>query len=82
MAQKTQEQFVKQILREKGQINRNLCLSLFITRLGAIINRLNREGWNITGSYTEDHRDYVYKVVKSPVIRKVEIIDGRPVIRN
>lgn len=69
---KSQIQFVKQKLREDSKISRNLCLSLFISRLGAIINLLKKEGWEIEGQYekTPYGKDYVYYAVKKPYIPK------------
>jgi len=48
MAHKTQEQRVISKIKEQGFITRNQCLSTFpaITRLGAIICSLKKEGWN------------------------------------
>jgi hypothetical protein len=53
---------------------RNYC-----SRLGAIINKINKEpDWEIKGEYGENG-DYVYKVKMMPRVRKVEIINGRAV---
>jgi len=48
MAHKTQEQRVISKIKEQGFITRNQCLSTFpaITRLGAIICSLKKEGKN------------------------------------
>lgn len=66
METKTQEQFVKSILRENGEISRNDCLTRHITRLGAIICHLNQNGWQIKGEWTTGQKDYVYKTLKKP----------------
>lgn len=65
---KTQIDFVIKQLLENGKISRNDCLKNYITRLGAIINRLNKEGWEIEGGYKKGDygKDYVYNVIKSP----------------
>lgn len=77
-AKRTQIAWVKQCLRERGQISRNEALQNFVSRLGAIILVLKKEGWEIDSGY-DGHRNYVYKLKKAPIIRKVEIIDGRAV---
>jgi hypothetical protein len=63
---KTQEQFIREQLEKKGSISRNFCLSRFISRLGAHINRLRNSGMEISGGYVSKNggRDYVYKLVK------------------
>ena len=43
----TQSQFVKFHLLKNGSISRNFALNNFITRLGAIIYNLKKEGWVI-----------------------------------
>jgi hypothetical protein len=61
---KTQEEWVIDELKKNKQISRNLCLSNYITRLGAIICDLNKKGYNLKGSFikTEYGKDYVYKL--------------------
>ena len=73
---KTQEQKVIDELLNKQCVSRNWALQNFITRLGAIINRLNSSGWEIKGEWdiTEKGRDFVYYLKTSPfqkVIYKV-----------
>lgn len=64
----TQIQKIIEELDTKGQISRNQCLRMYITRLGAYICDLNKLGWNIKGYYekTEKGRDYRYMVCKKP----------------
>jgi len=64
MKNNTQREWVLAQLRAKGYITRNECLRNFISRLGAIICDLNKEGYDITGENmaTEYGRDYVYKI--------------------
>ena len=76
-SQRTQVAWVKQCLRERGQISRNEALANYISRLGAIICSLKKEGWEIDGEYKAGN--YVYKLKVAPVIRKIEIINGRAV---
>ena len=45
MLNQTQIQWVKERLAETGQISRNECLQKYITRLGAIICDLRKEGY-------------------------------------
>jgi len=83
----TQLLWVKQQLRQHGQVSRNDALANYISRLGAIILVLKREGWKIEGEYGvridgrgRGGRDYFYNLKQAPVIRKVQIIDGRAVV--
>ena len=59
----TQEQKVINQIESFGQVGRNLCLNLRITRLGAIINKLNKRGYRLKGRFvpTEFGKDYIYK---------------------
>lgn len=77
---KTQEERVKEILRENGKISRNHCLQNYISRLGAIIFDLKEQGWDITGEWvkTERGKDFVYTLSDRPKkkISTFEIING------
>jgi hypothetical protein len=70
MKSKTQLAWVKSILRQNGQISRNEALQNFVSRLGAIILVLKKEGWEIDSGY-DGHRNYVYKLKKAPYIPKL-----------
>ena len=54
------EELVRKILEKEGKISRNQALSMNVTRLGAAIDRLKKEGYAIDGEWTEDKSDYVY----------------------
>ena len=61
---KTQIQFVKNQLKENGSISRNLCLSVFISRLGAIISVLKAQNYEFNAYYQPNEhggRDYIYE---------------------
>ena len=60
------QRVVKQLLKD-GYITRNACLQNFISRLGAIICDLEEEGWQFEAKYTDDKKNYVYKIVKTPL---------------
>lgn len=71
----SQEQFVIKELQHNSSISRNYCLSLYelkvrpnITRLGAIICDLNKNGWHIKGEWERKNngKDFVYRVVGMP----------------
>lgn len=77
MKKQSQKDVVIKYLLDTGKVSRNTCIKThFITRLGALICDLNKEGWELVG---EDHEtpygtDYVYRIVKCPfqkVIYKV-----------
>jgi hypothetical protein len=60
---KTQKEFVRDHLIKYGEISRNFCIrDRYITRLGAIICLLNKEGMVISGKdkKTVWGSDYVY----------------------
>jgi hypothetical protein len=60
-------------LKNDGLITRNECLRQIpaITRLGAIVEILENEGWVFKAGYTEDKSDYKYEVIKSPFQRVI-----------
>lgn len=68
MKNKTQTQWAVDKLLNEGRVSRNTALQNYISRLGAIINDLNNDGWSITGNYekTPHGKDYVYTLVSSP----------------
>lgn len=76
----SQQQKVIDILKSQGEISRNVCIrELFITRLSAIIQDLELEGWEFVPEYrkTERGKDYVYIVKTRPtkVIQVPEITE-------
>lgn len=82
-AKNSQISWVKSQLRDNGIVSRNDALNRRITRLGAIINLINKSPeWEIKGRWTEGQKDYVYEVVRKPIIRKIQIIGGRAVEVN
>jgi hypothetical protein len=60
----TQMDFVMKQLTKNKRISRNQCLKRYISRLGARISDLKKEGWNIQGEYekTKWGQDYVYRL--------------------
>ena len=80
MKSKTQEQIVIDRLLQTGSISRNWCLQNFISRLGAIICDLKKEGWTFDPDFVKNGKgkDYVYKVISSPFKRVTYTLpDGR-----
>ena len=77
----TQKQRIIKRLLEKGEISRNECLKVFISRLGAIICNLKNDGWDFE---TENRNgDYIYKITKKPFQEIVyKLPDGREIIRT
>ena len=63
-----QRDFIINELRTNGFIRRNLCLSKYISRLGAYICLLNKQGWVIEG-YKLENGDFEYKVVFYPQVK-------------
>lgn len=72
MTNATQKEFVANRLRADGRISRNFCLKNYISRLGALINLLKKDGWEFDASYVNVEtpfgkgRDYVYTAKKIP----------------
>lgn len=64
-----QEDFVKEKLAEKGYITRNECLAEYITRLGAIICDLKKQGYEFSSKFVKNPtggQDYVYNLLRKP----------------
>jgi hypothetical protein len=72
MKNQTQREWVEAQLTERGGITRNQCLKNYISRLGAIIADLKKDGWEFVASYKEVQtpfgkgKDYVYRVTNIP----------------
>lgn len=62
---KTQKQIITDILERDGRVSRNQALSMSITRLGAIICLLSKEGWHF-GDPKHEGGDYVYYLAQAP----------------
>ena len=62
MLSKTQKQFVLNELSTRGYITRNFCLKNYISRLGAIICELKKEGYVIEAKNLKTALgiDYIY----------------------
>jgi hypothetical protein len=63
----TQKQKVIGLLLKNGLVRRNECLAMYISRLGAIICDLEREGWEFEARYSKDGKDYGYITKKCPL---------------
>lgn len=60
---------VKEQLKKHGYVTRNWALRKYISRLGAIIGKLKKQGWDFEDGFFEktetqwgDGEDYVYKL--------------------
>jgi len=75
---KTQLQWVKDRLLYDGEVSRNGALQNYITRLGARINDLKNENWDIKGEWRkyDKGRDFVYVLIKSPLTKTVYNVVG------
>ncbi len=65
----TQKQIVEKQLKEYGEVSRNFCLKNYISRLSAIIQDLEEDGWEF--ETVRDNGDYKY-VTKKSIYKKVE----------
>ena len=61
MSQKT---LVLKQMRETGFVTRNWCLQRFISRLGAIVCDLKKDGMDIEASHKDG--DYEYRLLDKP----------------
>lgn len=68
MKNETQRKWVLEQLEEQGFITRNQCLRQYISRLGAIICDLRKEGYEFDCEYkkTDQGKDYVYTLISYP----------------
>jgi len=62
----SQMSFIKKHLEEDGYISRNYCLQNYISRLGARIDDLKKEGWDFRTEIvkTASGKDFRYYVIK------------------
>lgn len=69
MKNESQKQWAINQLRTYGAVSRNEALRNYISRLGAIMNDLLKEGWHWRGEYVQTSygRDYQYTLLKEPV---------------
>ena len=58
-------------LEGDGQISRNQCLSIFISRLASRIDDLERQGWVFAAE--KQGRDYVYRVERRPAREQIAL---------
>lgn len=73
----TQQKIVERKLVDDGFVTRNWALQNYISRLGAIINKLRREGWEISaGEYvtTRTGKDFKYSLINGK-LKKVAYRD-------
>lgn len=72
---KSQINWIVSQLKEKGEISRNTALKNYISRLGAYIWDLKKEGWKFKTETvkTPYGKDYVYKVVSEPKLEQVRL---------
>jgi len=65
MKQARQKNWVIHQLYLYGSVSRNKALENYISRLGALIGVLKKEGWKFSAGYEQGKfgRDYVYRVL-------------------
>lgn len=63
---KKQRTWVENELLFSGEISRNKCLANYISRLSAIIQKLEEDGWEFTTGRRKG--DYVYTLVSRPQV--------------
>ena len=65
---KTQLSWILRQLELYGFITRNQCLKRYISRLGARISDLRKEGYEFRTKYLKNRwgKDYVYFLIKKP----------------
>lgn len=80
MKTKSQKEIIKEQLRANGYVSRNWALDNFISRLGAIIADLKKEGFVFNASYNEGNYEYHLAHAPKRQVQDVKIIDGKAVI--
>jgi len=65
---KTQKEWAINQLIKQGEVTRNSALQNYISRLGAIVCDLQKEGWELKGENRKEKygKDFVYYLIKSP----------------
>jgi hypothetical protein len=85
MKNKSQKDRIIKKLCCDGEVSRNSALRNYISRLSAIIQSLEEDGWVFEterrGGNYKTEADYVYKVIKSPLKKTVYKVDGREIIK-
>ena len=78
MAKQSQEQWVINQLNLNGFISRNFALENFVSRLGAIIYNLTKEGWEFDAKYVKGKRgnNFVYYLLKTPMKKTLYNVVG------
>jgi len=82
MLNKSQEQKVKEQLKENGYVSRNWALRNYISRLGAIIFNLKQQGYNLQGKWhiTEHGKDFRYYQIKEST--QEHLFEPRRIVDN
>lgn len=76
----TQKKRILNQLRNTGSVTRNWALSQFISRLGAIILELKKEGMHIEGAHKGT--DYIYTLKDKPKDVITYLVEGVEVGRK
>lgn len=63
---KKQNEFVIAYLLKHGKISRNFALASWLTRLSARICNVRDRGYDTTGAWDAEHKDYIYTLIKKP----------------
>lgn len=69
----SQIQWVKEQLGQYGEISRNTCLKAYISRLGAIIQKLEYQGYTFKPERRKG--DYVYVMTAVPTRKVYEYVN-------
>jgi hypothetical protein len=74
----SQEEWVIKQLNLNGFISRNFALQNYISRLGAIICNLTKEGWEFEGKYVKSKsgKNFVYYLLKTPQTKTIYKVVG------
>lgn len=70
MTNSTQRKWVEAQMTEYGYITRNTALRNFVSRLGAIVCLMKKDGWEIRSNYFETEgggRDFIYVLISKPL---------------
>jgi hypothetical protein len=81
MKSTNQLNWVKEKLNKDGKVSRNQALSVYISRLGAYIEKLRKDGWEIESKSVKENggTNFYYFLTNKPKQLKIIVENGRAI---
>lgn len=76
MKKKTQRKIIEEKLRTDGEVTNVWAIEHYMLRLGDIIHRMRKDGWEIDGDFIEGTKNFRYTLVKD--IKRTQVIEQLP----